>query len=377
MISLALVGVGAAAWLLFWPRLALPDDPLAAVPGDAIGFVRVRVNRVIASDAYKRLVVDRGQARGIERVQVLCGFNPLERISELVVFARSAPGGGVPRLAFVARGELKHEELLDCVKKFTGGDASAMTYEDVEGVPTVVSKKGTSRAAFIGRDGLLGGDAESVRAAVHTLLKKAPSIAEEALLSGLYREVDESSDIALVTRNPDEAKVLIRELARAAAPELAALEPVRALTANLSTSGGRIAGGALFVTRDAQHASTLVALGKRAIGRLLSIPGVGLTPAAGVLRGVQMEAREDRATFAGSIKVSTVETLLELIPAIEQLANDLAPKPAAASEPTQEGGVAEDAASEAAPREDERAHRRRRARPAASAEPAEADPAQP
>lgn len=356
MISLALIGVGAAAWFLFWPRLSLPQDPLAAVPGDAIGFVRVRVDRVISSDAYKRLVVERGQARGIERVQVLCGFNPLERLSELVVFARSSPGGGLPRFAFAARGELKHEELIDCVKKFTGGDASAMTYDDVEGVTTVVSKKGTSRAAFIGRDGVLGGDSESVRAAIHTLLKKAPSIAQEPLLSGLYREVDQSSDVALVTRNPDEAKLALRELAQTAAPELGELESVRALTANLSTGGGRLAGGAMFVARDAQQATTLVALGKRAVNRLMSIPGIGLTPAAGVLRGVQMEAREDRATFAGSIKVSTVETLLELIPALEQLANDLAPKQAAPS--VSDAGVGSDDA--AAPAVEDASRRRRR-----------------
>lgn len=323
LILLALCGVGVGAWYLFWPRLSLPADPLAAVPGDAIGFVRIRVDRVLASDAYKRLIVERGQARGIERVQVLCGFNPLERIEQMVVFARPAPEGGLPRFAFAARGKLAHEELLDCVKKFTHGDVSALTLDEVEGIPVIQSKKGSSRAAFIGRDGVLGGDAEGVTAAIHALRQKAPSAAQDPLLSGLYREIDRGSDVALVSRVPDQARAALQAVARELGPELAQLELVQALALNATASAGRLAGGIELVARNAAEAASLVALGRRAIDRALALPGIGLTPASGVLRAVQMEARADRATFAGSVKVSTVEALLELLPALEQLAGSL------------------------------------------------------
>jgi hypothetical protein len=341
LIFLAIAALAAGAWFLFWPRVSLPQDPLAAVPGDAFGFVRVRVDKVIASDAYKRLIVERGQARGIERVQVTCGFNPLERLKELVVFARTAPGGGVPRFAFTARGDLRHEELIDCVKKFTKGDASALQREDIEGIPTVQSRKGSSRAAFLGRDGIIGGDAESVRAAIHAVLGKAPSAALDPLLSGLYREIEQGSDITLVSRLPDELKPTIRQLGAVAGPRLQQLEELRALGANMTTSSGRLAGGAMLVTRDARQATDLVELGKSAIARLLNIPGIGLTPAAGVLRAVQMEARGDRATFAGGIKVTTIETLLELLPALEKMGIDLvAPRAGSAALPSDgDGGV--------------------------------------
>jgi hypothetical protein len=329
LISLAVVVVLAGAWFLFWPRVSLPQDPLAVVPADAFGVVRIRVDRVLASDAYKKLIVDRGQAAGIERVQVTCGFNPLERLSELTIFARPAPGGGVPRFAFAARGDLRHEELLDCVKKFTKGDASALVREDIEGIPTVQSKKGSSRAAFVGRDGIIGGDAESVSAAIQTLLGKAPSANQDLMFKALYAEIEQGADITLVSRLPDEVKPMIRQLAEVVGKELAQLEEIKLVGVNLTTRPDMIAGSASLVTRSAEQAALFVELAKVAVSRVLAIPFIGMTPAATVLKSVQTEARGDRATFAGTIKVSAIETMLTLLPALEGLADSAAPGGAA------------------------------------------------
>ncbi|HEX5656564.1 MAG TPA: hypothetical protein VFX59_05185 [Polyangiales bacterium] len=335
VIALALVAVLAGAWYMFWPHTSLPVDPLAAVPADSYGVAHIRVDRVLASDAWKRLIVERGQAKGIERVQVLCGFNPLDRIKELTVFARPAPGGGLPKLAFAARGELNHQELLDCVKKFTGGDDSALTREDIEGIPTVQSKKGSSRAAFIGRDGIVGGDAESVAAVIHTVLQKAPSLSGDLMMKQLYAELEQGSDITLVSRLPEEAKPMIRQLATVAGPKVELLEEIKLFGVTVVTSSAKLAGGITLVTGSTAEANAFVELGKNAIGRLLTIPGIGMTPAYGVLKTVQSEVRGDRATFSGLIKVASVETLLELAPALEAFAGDMVPgaKPDA-SKPT-------------------------------------------
>ena len=317
LITLALLVVLAGAWWLFWPRLTLPPNPLAAIPADAYGMARIKVDRVIASEAYRRLVVERGGARGVERVQVLCGFDPLARIAELHVFARPAPDHGLPRVAFVARGDLRHAELLDCVKKISGGDASTLKREDIEGIPAFRSKQGSSLAAFVGRDGVVGGDAESVRAAIHTLLGKAPSLTEDAQLGALYRELEQGADVTLVTRWPEDVKPWLRSLAQLTDASVLELEQLHAAGINLTMAAGRIAGGALLLAPDAERASKFVALAQQGVARLLAIPGIGLTPAANVLRGMQMEARGPRATFTGTIKVSTLEALLEFAPAIE------------------------------------------------------------
>jgi hypothetical protein len=334
VIALALAAVLAGAWYMFWPHVSLPADPLAAVPADSYGVAHIRVDRVLASDAWKRLIVERGQAKGIERVQVLCGFNPLERLKELTVFARPAPGGGLPKFAFAARGELNHEELLDCVKKFTGGDASALTREDIEGVPTVQSSKGSSRAAFLGRDGIVGGDAESVAAVIHTVLQKAPALSGDLLMKQMYTELEQGSDITLVSRLPEDAKPMIRQLATVAGPKVQLLEQIKLFGLTVVTSSAKLAGGLTLLTGSPEEAAAFVELGKHGIARLLTIPGIGMTPAYGVLKTVQTEVRGDRATFSGLIKVASVETLLELAPAIEEFAGDMvAPKQAATPAP--------------------------------------------
>jgi hypothetical protein len=330
VIVLALLAVLAGAWFLFWPHVRLPADPMAAVPADSYGVVHIRVDRVLASDAYKRLIVERGQARGIERVQVMCGFNPLARLSELTLFARPAPGGGLPKLAFAARGDLNHDELIDCVKKFTKGDESSLVRDDIEGIPAVHSPKGSSRAAFVGRDGIIGGDAESVAAAIHTVLQKAPSLAGDALMKGMYDELVQGSDVTVVSRLPNEAKPLIQQLAMVAGPRALILERIKLFGLTVNTASARIAGGATLLTSSPEEASAFVELGKGAIERLLQIPGIGMTPAYGVLKTIQTEVRGDRATFSGQIKVAAIETLLELAPALQEFAGDMVPgaKPA-------------------------------------------------
>ncbi len=334
VMSLALAAVLAGAWYMFWPHVSLPADPLASVPADSYGVAHIRVDRVLASDAWKRLVVERGQAKGIERVQVLCGFNPLDRIKELTVFARPSPGGGLPKLAFTARGDLNHEELLDCVKKFSGGDASTLTREDIEGVPTIQSKKGSSRAAFVGRDGIVGGDSESVAAVIHTILQQAQPLSGDLAVKQLYGELEQGSDITLVSRLPAEAKPMIQQLSQVAGPKALLLEQIKLFGLTVLTNSARLAGGVTLVTGSSQEAAQFVEMGQHAIARLLTIPGIGMTPAYGVLKTVSTEVRGDRATFSGSIKVTAVETLLELAPAIEAFAGDMMPGAAAAPKPS-------------------------------------------
>ncbi len=324
VLVLALAAVGAGAFFFLRPRVNLPLDPLAAVPSDAYGVVRVKVDRVLASDAYQRLVVERGQAKGVERITKLCGFNPLEGIQELVVFARPTPGGGLPRFAFTARGKLDHDALVECVKKFAAANGSGggdgLKRDDIEGVPSVVSSRGTSRAAFLGSDGIVGGDADTVVAIINTVLGKAPSLAGDSALRALYTQFETGTDIAGVARMPDEARAFLQAVAKnVLGGQLSVLTGARAGAGSLSFADGRIMGGGLLVAGSPEHAVATVMLVRNGISRLLDIPGIGLTPAASVLRGIQTDVDGDKATISGQIKVSTATALLELMPALEEL----------------------------------------------------------
>jgi hypothetical protein len=167
-----------------------------------------------------------------------------------------------------------------------------------------------------------------VRAIVNAVVGKAPGLGADSILRDLYGQVSGGTDLALVARMPEELKPLLLVLAAKAggSGELASLAELRALSANASFASGKITGGAVLLTSDAARATSLVELVRAQVQRVLAIPGVSLTPAAGVLRGIQMEANGDRATFTGSVKVSTVEALLELLPALEQLQGVLAPQ---------------------------------------------------
>jgi hypothetical protein len=341
VLFVVLTVLAASAWFLFGPKRKLPDDPLAIVPADAYAVMYVRIDRVLASEAFKRLLVERGHAEGMQRVQKTCGYNPLERMRDTVVFARPSPEGGLPRFAFAARGELRHDELADCVRKVTGTDRSKLRTGEIEGIITVESSKGSSLAAFVGRDGIIGGDAESVRHAINVLVGKAPSLSTDATLTGLFRGVQQGQDIAAVARVPEDLRPLLRKVSREAlAGILSPLGEVSALATNARFEGGKIAGGAMVLAGDATRAQALEKLARSQVDRVLAMPGVGLTPAAGVLRGIQIEAQGDRVTFAGSVKVSVVEALLDLLPALKQLMGLMesaspasSPAPPAASSP--------------------------------------------
>ncbi|MFT3921449.1 MAG: hypothetical protein QM778_02820 [Myxococcales bacterium] len=348
VLVLALAAVGAGAFFFLRPQVHLPLDPLAAVPSDAYGAVRIKVDRVLGSDAWKRLVVEQGQAQGIERITKLCGFNPLEGITELVVFARPTPGGGMPRFAFTARGDLDHDALVDCVKKFgeASGNAGGLKRDDVEGIPSVVSSRGGSRAAFLGSDGIVGGDAESVVATINTVLGKGPSLASDTAIKALYNQFDTGTDVAGVARMPDEARAILQAFAQSVlGGQLSVLTGARAGAGSLSFADSRIVGGGLLVAASPEHAVATIMLVRNGISRLLDIPGIGLTPAASVLRGIQTDVEGDRATITGQIKVSTATALLELLPALDDLRGILnqpeggggepAPQAPGGTEPTQ------------------------------------------
>ncbi len=319
VLIVVLAVLATSAWFLFGPKRKLPEDPLAIVPADAYAVVYLRLDRILASDAFKRLAVERGHAAGMQRVQKTCGYNPLERMRDTVIFARPAPDGGLPRFAFAARGDLRHDELVDCVQKVTGADRSKLRTEKIEGIFTVESSKGSSRAAFVGRDGIIGGDAESVRHAINVLVGKAPNLTQDAVLTGLFRSVEQGQDLAAVGRVPENLRPLLRKASRELLGGI--LEPlgeVRALAANARTENAKIAGGAQVLAADPAQAQALLKLAQSQVARVRAMPGVGLTPVAGVLRDIQMEAEGDRVTFAGAIKVSVVEALLDLLPALQQ-----------------------------------------------------------
>jgi hypothetical protein len=310
---LAACVLGLSGWLLLRPQHSLPEDALAALPADTYGVLEVRVQRVLASRAWQRLVVDRGQARGIQRATATCGFNPLAGVEQLVVLARPDRREPTPRVAFAARGRFKHELLLDCARKLSGRDGLALTHEEIEGVHTVRSAKGSTRIAFLGRGGIVGGHGESVRAVLETLLGKRPSLAASTLLPPLYRELKRDSDLTALAQSPARLVPLLGRLGLLIDTRALQLDQVTALGARLTLQPELITGAGVLVTQRPEQARQIADLASAQRQRVLSIPLIGLTGVAGPLRAARIEAQGSQLRVASSLELHVAEALLELL----------------------------------------------------------------
>lgn len=316
--GLAVLTLALIAGFLLLPGRRLPRDLLSAVPSNALGVLHVRVDRVLASPVYDRLVVQRGQAHGFARIQKLCGFHPLKGLEEALVFA--LPGKERPGVAVLARGDIPHTRLIRCIGTLGRTGLSDLVQEEIEGFDTVRSKNGSTRAAFIGSDGVLAGEAEAVRATLEALVGKQPNLGQDATFMPLYRGLDARAELRGAARLAGN-EALLKKALEASSLDAALLErlAVRAAAGSvrLEPEALRIAGTAQ--TSDAARAQQLVELGEQLRKTALTFPALSLTGFARPLRELSLRAEGANASVNGVIPERVVATALELLPALSAL----------------------------------------------------------
>jgi hypothetical protein len=348
---------GAAAWVVASRARTLPSAPLARVPRGAALVLHVDVRALRASEAYRALLPE-DAGSGLSRVRETCGFDPLDRVREVTVFAselaEGGPGGGARRtgglgdLGWIARGErLREESLVACIRAVVEADGGGIVRTEVAGVPAIGSARGRTRAAFVAVDGAAGGDARVVEAVVRVVRDRAPSALGDAELADLWALVAGGSGADDVERDPTPGRALTlvarvperwREaVARQAAiaPSLAPATTVRALGASVGM-GVDLSVGAALRTGSPAEAAALA----RAISALrdeqLARPLVRLLPVGRALAALEIEAR-------GSDAVLAVDLSVEQARALGPLARALAsggPPPAASEPDAADGGEA-------------------------------------
>jgi hypothetical protein len=322
---LVLAAIGAFLWL---PGRSLPRNLLAAVPETATAALSIRVARVLNSPVYEKLVVQRGQDRGVQRLQKLCGFHPLRGIDEALVFAM--PSTDKPRVAVLARGAIPHTDLIRCVNKLGRNGSSDLVQEEIEGITTLRSKNGSTRAAFIGSDGLVAGDAEGVKAAIETFVGKRTSLEADALLAPLYHERAEANDLTLVARIAENQALVTRGVA-ALGLDPAQLDAagLSALAADVHLDNERVSASAVLLTREPARARALAEAAEGMRARIVAFPALSLTGFGQPLRELRLESTGTRVLARGSIPVRTLAAALEIVPALTSLRKGLAASPAA------------------------------------------------
>jgi hypothetical protein len=175
------------------------------------------------------LVVARGGDRGVERIAALCGGDPLSTLSKVTAFVSGDAPGELERVGLIARGSFDPAIVGNCVREVVEADGGELHETEIAGVPAVRGR-GSSRAAFIGRDGIAGGDEETVRAIVAAVRGDVRSAARDPVLSSLYQSVGMGRDVAFVAHVPEGWRRALRERLRASPDtDLGAVAGVRAV----------------------------------------------------------------------------------------------------------------------------------------------------
>ncbi|UJR79591.1 hypothetical protein [Sandaracinus amylolyticus] len=307
IVGIALACIGLALGLSRLAGRGRPATALAAAPQGATAVLHVDVPALRASPIWRALAD--GDA-GLERIVDACGFDPLSRIQSVAAFVLGTEERPFEHLGFVARGDLPRERLVECVQRVVEADGGAIQRVSIEGVPAIASAHGPSRAAFLGGDGIVGGDELVVRELIRVDRGEAPGADTDPALARLWSRVAGRRELIAVAHVPPNWREWLGRLG--ADVDLDALESVRTIAI-----GARIERG-LGLTIAAEGASpadagALIDEARAAIDALRSDPLLGLSPLGAALRRVQLESHEGTALATLDLDEGQLASIVQLV----------------------------------------------------------------
>ncbi|MBX3270293.1 MAG: hypothetical protein KF729_08525 [Sandaracinaceae bacterium] len=312
----ALVAGAAAFALATWgggPTLAA--HPLELAPERARLVARVDVGALLRSHLFRALAEEDGEATP-RRIERTCGYDPLDQIDEAVVFVSGPAQRPFEQLGFVARGAMARgrdarERLVRCVRSVVREQGGAIEEVEVEGVRAVRSAHGGSHAAFVGDDGVVGGDRELVEGVLRVTAGRAPSARGDAVLARLWDRVAAGRDVVLVGRLPERWLGALRGPASEAPAELEALAAVRAFGLGVGLARGLALGGAL-VTESERDAATLASEVTSRVDAELRDPMARFSAIGAALRRLRVEAQGADVVVAIELSERQIDDVLGL-----------------------------------------------------------------
>jgi hypothetical protein len=297
----AALAVGAAALASWLSGSRMPDDPLELAPVGTTAVLRVDVPALLASPLWEAWVGEGDE--GYRNIVEACGFDPLADLRTADVYLVGTSRRPLDQVGFVARGALRHEELVRCVETVTEDDGGGVHEVEIEGVRAVASDHGSSRAAFVGSDAVFGGDESLVRDLIRRFHGEGPSLADDEMLAALYRRARVRGELIAVARIPESWSAVI---ARAVAAD-PAWAPAGSLVAVGLGAQIRDGLGATLVAElgDADDARDLRGALRDGIEAVLARPLVRLSILGGALR--RLDADTDGASLVVTVDLDEEE----------------------------------------------------------------------
>jgi hypothetical protein len=308
--------VGLAAWglsLLGSPEV--PREALDAAPAGASLVARVDGAALTASHVWRAIVGEDEAENGGRRVGRVCGYDPLDEVDDATVFVFGSPRRPFEHIGFVARGELargaeNRQRLMSCVSRVVGG-GGAMQRVEIEGEPAIASSTGESHAAFLGSDGIVGGDRAVVARVVRVARGDEPPARSDATLSRLWARVSHDRDIVAVAHLPERWIPALRRMSRSLHGELGALAAVRAIGVGVRVRDGLSIGVAAETAR-ASDADRLVELVHEQVDAILEEPLAQISVVGRALRRIEVESQAREVVLTVSLSNAQLDALLSL-----------------------------------------------------------------
>lgn len=316
-----------AAGVAFLGTTAPTRTTLQMAPQGTTMVAHLDVQAILHSSMWMAYVDD---DEGMTRIERICGSSPLESLREADVYVVGTDESPLAQLAFLARGALDPERLGDCVSRVVHEDGGGVHEVTIEGVRAMASDRGDSRAAFLSRDTVVGGDEMLVRELIH-IDHGTSAPMDDPALARLYDIALARHDVVIAAEVPDAWRGAIAH-ALEDLPGVEALSGARAVALGASLAGGGI-GLTLSVacSRESDARRLLEAI-ETARDAALNDPLLRLSAAGAALRRIQLEPRGADLLATLDLSRDAFESLVTLIreqldAAREARAATLAPPP--------------------------------------------------
>jgi hypothetical protein len=344
----ALLIAGAIGLCIFALVRSRPPEPLRstafeAVPAGPFIVAVANLEALRATPIGAKLLAGDRDIPGLGKVREVCGFDPMERVREVVLAVPAAGDAG--DFGIVAVGDVPDDELLACAAKVIekrGGRPVISTigsFRTVRDGTLVVS--GAEIAVKKGGPILLGAGAY-LRAMIDAADGRAPTLRTSVAHARLGSEVQDATVRATVALTPAQREELAKSLAEEGGPPGAASVVGAAIGA---TVGQNVAIHAVIACDDQTRCAEVAALLRKARDQRAADLATRIAGFSRVLEGVQITAEGETVQIKAEVPADEAAILFERLLVLRGTRH---PMPRSTAEPEKSGAPPAPPAPEAA-----------------------------
>jgi hypothetical protein len=338
VVAAALTALGAGLGLLAKgrPQVDARARALDAVPNGALLVASADLDALRASPVGAPFLREGREIPGLGKVRDVCGFDPMDTLSEVAISIPAAGDSGDFGLA--ASGKIDDEALLACAAKVIEARGGKAVVTPVGGFRVVRDAAGAGSGEIAVKKGgplLLGGGAY-LRAMIDTADGRAPSIRRSVAHSLLGKAIGEGAVRVTVVLTPEQRQALVDELeSGGAAGSPAASVSAGALGVQL---GPVVALHGVIACDDPGACARFAVSIKAARDARAADFGTRLVGIGAVLEQLQIEPQGDMIQLRVAVPAEQAATLLDRVLKLRGLRHPM-PSADGSSEPAAPGSA--------------------------------------